>query len=532
MVRSCEVLVVALTVCAADARKFYPDDPLTKEPVPIVIETARSRKISDYYDLFRHVLAEPGEKQSPTKLIPAQDVNTLGEVLDGAWYEKRHARKRMSMEELIAGPGNENAPAEGPWRIIAAKSEGITPGFTIEDSAKRRYFLKFDPPQNQELATAADVITSKLFYALGYHVPENYIVSFHRSRLQFVEGIRFRDEKGRLRPLTSKDVGEILLKARIDPDGQMRASASLLIPGQVIREFRYFGTRSDDPNDIIPHEHRRMLRGLQVFCAWVNHDDSRAINTLDSIVEAGSLRYIKHYLIDFGSTLGSASSGPNSPRSGYEQFFTWKSAAMEFFTFGLYVPAWARIRYPDLPSVGRFSAEHFNPVKWTPEYPNPAFDNRLPADTFWAAKQVMAFTDDEIRAVVRTGRYSDPRAADYVADTLISRRNAIGAAYLSQPLSLDDISIKDSRLDFADLAVRYGYISEPPDYLIRWFTFDNETENKSEIPGASDATIPLQARSDYLVADITAKGTQRSVSVYVRRLPNRAAEIVGIDRVF
>ena len=43
----------------------------------------------------------------------------------------------------------------------------------------------------------------------------------------------------------------------------------------------------------------------------------------------------------------------------------------------------------------------------------------------------MAFTDDLIRAAVRTGQYSDKAAADHLASVLMKRRDAIGRAYLT-----------------------------------------------------------------------------------------------------
>lgn len=50
------------------------------------------------------------------------------------------------------------------------------------------------------------------------------------------------------------------------------------------RHFAYEGTRNDDPNDIVPHQHRRELRVLQVFGAWTNPVDIKANNTLDTVV--------------------------------------------------------------------------------------------------------------------------------------------------------------------------------------------------------------------------------------------------------
>src|SRR5262249_20466429 len=141
----------------------------------------------------------------------AQDINTLGEVPDGTWYTNRHAFHRMSIDELRRGPGNSTPPwKDEPWAVVGAKSDGVTPGFVIEDGHKNRYLLKFDPPGSPELASAADVIGSKFFYALGYFTPENYIVRFHREDLAIPAGSTYRDAAGRKHVLTDQAVNDML----------------------------------------------------------------------------------------------------------------------------------------------------------------------------------------------------------------------------------------------------------------------------------------------------------------------------------
>jgi hypothetical protein len=511
-------------------RKFYDDDPLLREPAPVPVQSATSRSISDIYDFLWHTFATPGDRVTPLRAVPAQDVNTLGEVLEGAWYEKRHAARRLSTADLKAGVRQSGGPADGPWTVVSAKSEGVTPGFVIEDERKRRYFLKFDPVQNPEIATAADVIGARFFHALGYHTPENHIVRFTSKRLRVRPGATFRDRHGRLRELGAKDIDEILQKAPRIATGELRACASLMVPGKPVGPFRYFGTRTDDPNDTVPHEHRRSLRGLHVFGAWLGHDDSRAINTLDTLVAGDGPPHLRHYLIDFGSLFGSASNGPTSARSGFEPLFSWKNAALEFLTLGMHVPTWARIRYPDLPSVGRFGTEHFDPVSWTPEYPNPAFANRLPEDNFWAAEQVMSFTNDDIQALVESGQYTDRAAEDYMVKTLAGRRDAIGRAYLSGPLAISRFRIESGSVRFDDLALLHGYRSEPEAYTYAWSDFDNETGHHIRIPGAGTPAIP-QREAMWLSLHITPGNENRRVTVYLKRT-STVYRIVGIERVF
>ena len=277
------------------------------------IESANNRKLSDIYDFFYMTFGKPGEKQLPGKPIRAGEVNTLGEVPDSTWYTNRHWKRRMSIEELVRGPGNTNPPAtDSPWRVVAAKTEGVTPGFTIKDSKGRSYQIKFDTRDNFEQATGADVMGAKFFYALGYNTPENYIVYFKADQLEVGDDTKIVDYRGVERLMRQSDIEGVLTRLPKDRQGRYRAVASLFLKGKPAGPFRYFGTRTDDPNDIVPHEHRRDLRGLRVFAAWTNHNDSKSLNSLDMLVDEGGSRFIKHHLIDFSAVFGAEAFQPRA----------------------------------------------------------------------------------------------------------------------------------------------------------------------------------------------------------------------------
>ena len=72
-----------------------------------------------------------------------------------------------------------------------------------------------------------------------------------------------------------------------EKDGRYRAVASRFIKGKPLGEWEYRGRRKDDPEDLIPHEHRREVRGLWTINAWTNHTDCSARNTLDMWVTEG-----------------------------------------------------------------------------------------------------------------------------------------------------------------------------------------------------------------------------------------------------
>jgi len=449
--------------------------------------------------------------------------------MDGAWYTHRHYFKRMTPEELALGAGGKTPPADGPWTVVKAKSEGIMPGFTIEDSAGRTYFMKLDPPDNPEMSSGADVVTSKFFYALGYWVPDQYVVYFKADRLVLGKNVYIMDPHlNATRRMKQRDLDSTLRQTYRSPGGTYRALASLKMPGEGIGPFRFHSTRTDDPNDIVQHENRRDLRGLYVFCAWLDHGDSKSNNTYDTLIAGpNGTKYIRHYLMDFGSTLGSASIQPKSPRTGNEPLFAWIPTFRNIFTLGLYAPLWVRYNYPDYPSVGRFASATFHPDHWVPEYPNPAFINRRPDDEFWAAKQVMAFTDDDIRAIVRTGRYSDPKAEEYIVRTIAERRDMIGRTFIEKVLPLDRFAVRNGVLVFDDLGVKYGIVPARK-LTVSWSQFDNITGARAPVQ-SSGFEVPRGA-GEYWVADIAQQGdARRTMSVYVRK-HGSTAEVVGIDR--
>lgn len=531
-IRSCFLTIVAGLLClgsgVAQTRRFYPDDPIQADPKPMAVGEIKKVPINALFDY----LYQTG-RQKPRASPPAMGINTLGEVPDNSWFTNRHGRTRMTPDALKRGAGNENVP-QPPFVIMGAKTEGITPGFRMRDAQGRIYFVKPDPVNNPQLATGAEVMGSKFFHAIGYNTAENYIVRISKSDWTIDKEAQITGADKITRPMVAGDVMDIMTKVPLLPDGSFRVTASLRIPGKDLGPFRYEGTRSDDPNDVILHENRRELRGLFVFCAWLNHTDAKAANSYNSLVQADGVSFVRHYLIDFGSAFGSDGDGTKDARFGNEyQIPKAGQAFKSLFGLSLYSPGWERAAYPKLQAVGRIESNVFDPERWKPNYPNPAFLSRRPDDEYWAAKIILAFSDEDIRALVETGEYSDPRVVDYLVTTLAQRRDKIGRMYLSKVLPLDSFRVHNGELLFEDLAVRYKF-RPPLEYRISWSTFDNGNGTLTPLPGEMSFRLPSRfsslAEGDYCAARIDALADERkTVTVYLRK-KGSAAEVVGIER--
>ena len=412
-----------------------------------------TKQIGKLFDTSQHVRKVFGTPKQ------AFNVDAFGEVPNSSWFTNRNGRKRMTVEEIGRGPNTGAGPdTSGTWIIIRAKAEGVTPGFSIEDRHGERYLIKFDPIGYSEMATGAEVVSTKLFHAAGYNVPENSIVYFHPRILTLGEKVRFTDKKGRKRFMTKKDLEGLLDRIEHLPDGRIRAAASKLLPGKIKGPFRYESTVKDDFNDVIPHQHRRELRGLRVMAAWLNHYDTKANNSLDVYTEEG---FVKHYLIDFGSTLGSQGNEPMPPFIGFEGSFDLFASLKQLCTLGFHIRPWEKAGPLQYPSVGRFHNRDFNPQRYKFILPNPAFQKVTKQDGYWGAKLVMSFTDEQIEAAVAQGLYSDPEAGAYLVRTLIERRDIIGRYWFRQIPPLDSFEIPHnpedgSKLCFVDFGVETG----------------------------------------------------------------------------
>ena len=316
------------------------------------------------------------------------------------------------------------------------------------------------------------------------------------------------------------------------------------MPGRPVGGFLFYGTRPDDPNDVVPHEHRRELRALRVFGAWVNHHDAVATNTLDTLVREADRLVIRHHLIDFGSTLGSAAVRPARFDHGHQYMVEPGNLFANALSFGLHVRPFERARYPDLASVGRFSADRFDPARWKPGVPNPAFLRARADDLFWGARRVMAFTDEMIGAAVASASYSDERAARHITETLIARRNLIGRAWLTHVNPIVDPFFDGTVLSFKNAAVDAGVASPPDAYRARWFAFDNATGETAPL-GDSTATEERMAspeavsmmKTPFLRVDVASvEGAIEPwtvpVSIYFRRNGNGDDwRLVGLERL-
>jgi hypothetical protein len=534
-------LIAAPTALVAQQPRFYPDDPLTREPPPYPTSAPEARALSEILELVGNTLGRPGERHPRSGVIPAGGVNTLGEVLDGRWFENRHGTRRLSREALIRGPRTAGAPMEeGTWQVLTVKPYGFRPGILIADARKQRYLLLFDDRGSPEVATGAQVVSSHILHAIGYHVPECHIVTFPRDKLVLAEGGEIISSAGNTRALIEEDIDAFLNQVARIGARRYRAVAIHASPpdaSSILGPYQMFSTRSDDPNDVVPHEHRRDLRGLFVIASWINLATTRAISTMDVLIEDGVVPpHIRHYLLELWSSLGGSDlKGPRPAWDGNDPMFDAGAAFRNVVSFGIWSPAWMRARYPRIRGVGQFESETFDPPRWATVERLAPFENRLPDDEFWGAKQVTAFTENDIRALVSTGEYSDPAAAEWIARTLMARRDKIARYYFASVLPLDAFRIEKGQLAFDDLGERHRVTRTAGRYSVRWFRLVNDTGALVPLQSANSVTVPPEVDranpgSYYAVRiERVDDHPDRGLTVYLRTGAD-GHQVVGVER--
>ncbi len=524
-------------VPAATGPRFYRDDPIARVPESQDASRATVNEIGDLYEMTYNLFVQPGYKPSGRR---AQNLNTIDEVPDSSWFTNRIGVRPVSIDEIVRGPIIGDAPDPSRWTIIREKTSGAHPGVTARDAKGQTWFLEFDPDFYPEAATAAVVMATKFFWALGYNQVESFLTTFDPKHMEFDPKATLRRPNGKRTPFTRDDIDELLQNVARNPDGSYRVVAGRLLPGKVIGTFRYSGTRPDDPNDIVPHEHRRELRALRVFGAWTNLTDLKALNTLDTLVTENGHSVVKHWLQDVGSTFGMCNDLHEWDLS-WEHFIQSDTTMKRLVSFGFAFSPWQTVDYVERPSIGKFEGDRFEPRKWRPQTPTVAYMELRDDDGFWAAQRVAAFSDDMIRAIVHTGQFSDAAAEKALGDILIKRRDKILASYLPAVNPIVAPKLENDRLTFDNAAVAAHVAQPPASYHAVWLQFDNSTGETRPIGETTSTTTTLAApaglptgAASYIAVNVSAESAEHAawrkpVQTYFRRTA-AGWQLVGLER--
>jgi hypothetical protein len=156
----------------------------------------------------------------------------------------------------------------------------------------------------------------------------------------------------------------------------------------------------------------------------------------------------------------------------------------------------------------------------------------------------MRFTRTQLEAIVDEARYSDPRAAAYMVDTLVARQRATGRYWFDRVAPLDAFAAAPDgtgfRLCFTDLARAYELDDATTRYRVDAFDHAGAANGEGHVaaPGASGlgCTSPITpgtAHDGYTIVRLQVERGTRSlppVFVHVARGADGAYRVIGIRR--
>ncbi len=437
--------------------------------------------------------------------VRATNVNALDDVPDSTWFTNRIGVRDLTLDEIRRGPNRGEGPEQHkPWTITGSKVGGLSIGFIMKDTEGGKYLLKFDHKQHPLLETAADVIGQRILWACGYNVPEDSIVQFSRSDLKLAPDAATKDTFGGKTPLTSIELDQRLAKINMGADGQTRGLASKYLSGAPVGPFAREGVRRDDPNDRIPHEQRRELRGQVAIFAWLNHSDIQEDQSLDMWVDdpaRPNRHFVQHYILDFGKAIGVSGRQNEWQYIGHAEAFDFEYMLRSLLTLGLWKRPWEDAVAPELPGVGLFDVASYNPGAWRSNSQYWPFKDADRFDAYWGAKLIMRFTKEQLQAIVDEARL--PAASrDYLVDTLVARQRATAKYWFKRVNPLDNFTVEREgagyRLCFDDLTIKYD-LDEAGRHLTRYAAESADFDGK---PLAWKGSAPLTTTGRTCLAGI------------------------------
>ena len=388
---------------------------------PRAREPGRVRRAPWDIGLFYDLSTTCSSRRGASRRTRARgNINTIDEVPDSSWFTNRIGARPLPVEELLRGPNLGRAAGRGALdrhpREVAGVRRRASPR---RDANGETWFLSFDPPSNPEGATGAMAVANEIFWALGYNQVETFITTVDPAQIDIDPAATMRRPSGERTPLTRDDLDEVFERARRKPGRHYRAAAGAPAAGQGPRRLPLRGHAARRPQRHRPaRASSRAARAARVRRV----DEPDRHEGRQHARHAGHRKRPRHrQALPAGRRLDVRHRRQRPARvgRGLRVFLPGRRVAQAAVHVRLGPePVADGAIITEYPSIGRFEGDKFDPLTWKPHAPTAAYLEMRADDAFWAARRVMAFDDEMIRAVVKTGEYSDPAAE------AVSRRRA------------------------------------------------------------------------------------------------------------
>jgi len=309
--------------------------------------------------------------------------------------------------------------------------------------------------------------------------------------------------------------------------------------------------RSDDPNDVIPHENRRELRGARVLAAWIGNVDCREGNSFDTWMADtkggapdSSPGHVVHYQVGTSAALGNVWADDElSRRFGYSYILDWGDIGKDFVTLGARPRIYETVKkVPGQEIFGYWNVRDFVPDRWKNEYPNPAFDRMTERDGAWMARILARVTPRMVHTLVEMGKLPSPANAAYLESVLSGRLDRVLERYLTRLSPVTELHVEGGdRLCGVDLAEWRG-LRDPGQFrynarLVRgpWLTVERRAGAQvcARLPHvAPDGGLPDTAMPRYVRVRMEDGVARGPLVAHLYDLgPVRGYFLAGIERL-